>query len=52
MLKASRQDPTQNDQKSLDILRRLYPQGSLTLHRSPIPNHDFWTFLVPAASSP
>ncbi len=52
MVKANVQDPTQNDQKSLDLLHQLYPQGSLTLQHSPIPNHDFWTYFVPAASSP
>jgi hypothetical protein len=52
MVKASLQDPTQNDQKSLDRLKQLYPQGSLSLHRSPIPGHDFWVFSVPAAASP
>src|SRR5512143_256924 len=35
--KASTTDPTQNDQDTVDALRRLYPQGSLSLHRSPIP---------------
>ncbi len=52
MLKANTQDPSQNDQKSLDTLKQLYPQGSLSLHQSAIPNHDFWTYFVPAASSP
>ncbi len=52
MLKASTVDPTQNDQKSINALEQLYPQGQLTLHHSPIPGHDFWTFFVPAASSP
>jgi hypothetical protein len=47
MVKANLQDPSQNDQKSLDILRQLYPQGSLSLHKSPIPNHDFWIYFVP-----
>lgn len=52
MVKASLQDPTQNDQKSIDILHQLYPQGTVTLHHSPIPGHDFWVFLVLAAASP
>ncbi len=52
MLKASLQDPSQNDQKSIDELKQLYPQGSLSLHKSAIAGHDFWTFFVPAASSP
>lgn len=49
MVKANLQDPTQNDRKSLDRLKQLYPQGSLSLHRSPIPGHDFWVFSVLAA---
>ncbi|HEX8991831.1 MAG TPA: glycosyltransferase family 39 protein [Anaerolineales bacterium] len=52
MVKANLQDPSQNDQKSLDLLKQLYPQGTRTLQRSPIPNHDFWTFFVPASASP
>jgi hypothetical protein len=48
MVKASRQDPTANDQKSLDILKQLYPQGSLSLHHSPVAGHDFWIYFVPA----
>ena len=52
MVKANVQDPTQNDQESLDLLKQLYPQGTLTRHRSTIPNHDFWTYFVPGASSP
>ena len=52
LVKANLQDPTQNDQKSLDLLKQLYPQGTLTLQRSSIPNHDFWTFFVPASASP
>jgi hypothetical protein len=50
--KASLDDPAVNDQKALDVLRQLYPQGSLSLHRSPIPAHDFWIYFVPALSSP
>ena len=52
MLKASLTDPSQNDQKSVDLLKQLYPQGTLDLHRSPIPGHDFWVFSVPAAANP
>ena len=52
MVKANLDDPKQNDQQSLDILRQLYPQGSVALHRSPIPGHDFWLYTVPAPSSP
>jgi hypothetical protein len=52
MVKANLQDATQNDSKSLDVLKQLYPQGSLSLHRSPVPGHDFWIYSVPAAASP
>ena len=48
MVKANVQDPTTNDQKSLDILKQLYPQGVLSLHHSPVPGHDFWIYLVPS----
>jgi len=51
IVKASLTDATANDQKSVDMLGQLYPQGSLSLHRSPLPGHDFWVFLVPAPSS-
>jgi len=47
MVKADTQNPTSNDQKSLDLLDQLYPQGSLSLHKSPVPGHDFWIFFVP-----
>ncbi len=49
IVKADTQDPTGNDQKSVDQLEHLYPQGSLSLHRSPVPGRDFWIYLVPAA---
>ncbi len=52
MLKANFNDPSQDDRKSVEELKQLYPQGTLSLHRSPIPNHDFWVFSVPATSSP
>ncbi len=48
MVKASSQDPTANDQKSLNTLKQLYPQGSLSLHHSSVPGHDFWIYFVPA----
>jgi dolichyl-phosphate-mannose-protein mannosyltransferase len=51
IVKASLTDPTANDQKSVDLLRQLYPQGSLGLHRSPVPGHDFWVYFVPALST-
>jgi hypothetical protein len=47
IVKANTQDPSSNDQKSLDLLAQLYPQGSLSLHKSPEPGHDFWIFFVP-----
>jgi hypothetical protein len=52
MVKANLQDPSQNDQESLDVLKQLYPQGSLGLHRSSIPGRDFWTFFIPATLGP
>jgi len=48
MVKADLQDPTTNDEKSLDILKQLYPQGMLSLHHSPVPGKDFWIYFVPA----
>ena len=48
MAKADLQDLSSNDQKSLDILKQLYPRGSLSLHHSPVPGHDFWIYFVPA----
>ncbi len=50
--KASLTDPTANDQNALDILKQLYPQGSLSLHRSPVAGHDFWIYLVSGPSLP
>jgi hypothetical protein len=47
IVKANTQDPSSNDQKSLDLLNQLYPQGALSLHKSPVPGHDFWIFFVP-----
>ena len=52
MVKADLNDPSQNDQASVDLLKQLYPQGSLSLHRSPILGHDFWVYFVPQASAP
>jgi hypothetical protein len=49
--KANLDDPGANDQKAIDLLRQLYPQGSLGLHRSAVPGHDFWIYFVPALSS-
>ncbi len=49
--KADTTDPSGNDQKSVDALEQLYPQGSLSLHRSPVPGRDFWVYFVPAPSA-
>lgn len=49
--KASTADPGQNDQKSVDALKQLYPQGSLSLHHSPVPGRDFWVFFVPGSTT-
>lgn len=47
IVKANKDDPTQNDQESLDILKNLYPAGQLRLFSSDIPGHDFWIYFVP-----
>ena len=52
IVKANVQDPTQDDRASVSELKLLYPQGTLNLHRSAIPNHDFWSFSVPAVPGP
>jgi hypothetical protein len=52
IVKASQEDPRANDQSSVDLLRQFYPQGSLTLHQSAVPGHDFWVYFVPSPSSP
>ncbi len=52
LAKASLTDPTANDQNAVDILKQLYPQGSLSLHRSPVAGHDFWIYFVPGPSLP
>lgn len=52
LAKASLDDPSANDQSTLDLLRKIYPQGSLGLHRSALPGHDFWVYFVPALSPP
>jgi hypothetical protein len=48
MVKANTEDPTVNDQSSLDLLQELYPNGQLRLFDSDVPGHDFWIFFVPA----
>ena len=50
--KASLIDPAANDQKTIDTLMQLYPDGAVSLHRSAVPGHDFWVFLVPAPAKP
>jgi hypothetical protein len=52
MVKANMADPSQDDEQSVTELRQLYPQGTLSLHQSPIPNHDFWIYFVPAGPNP
>jgi len=47
MVKADLVNTGSNDQKSLDLLKQLYPQGTLSLHQSPIQGHDFWIYFVP-----
>ncbi len=48
LVKAQLKVPVDNDQETLDVLRRLYPQGTLKLHRSDVEGHEFWIFSVPA----
>jgi hypothetical protein len=52
LARANTESPDLNDQRAIDTLRELYPQGSLSLHRSPVPGHDFWIYFVPALSIP
>ena len=47
ILKANTEDPTVNDQQSVDALKALYPNGALRLFDSDISGHDFWIFFVP-----
>jgi len=47
MLKANTEDPNTNDQKSLDILKSLYPDGQLRMFDSDVAGHDFWIYFVP-----
>jgi hypothetical protein len=48
IVKADLTNPDLNDQATLDVLEQLYPQGSVGLHTSDIPGHDFWIYFVPA----
>jgi Dolichyl-phosphate-mannose-protein mannosyltransferase len=50
--KASLTDAAANDQQTIDTLAQLYPGGRVSLHRSAVPGHEFWVFLVPAPSQP
>ncbi|HEY5983193.1 MAG TPA: glycosyltransferase family 39 protein [Anaerolineales bacterium] len=52
MARANLEKPELNDQKAIDALKALYPQGSLSLHRSQIAGHEFWVYFVPASSTP
>ena len=47
MVKANTDDPTGNDQETLNVLKSLYPEGMLRLFESDVPGHDFWIFTVP-----
>lgn len=47
IVKANTEDPTTNDQASLNILQSLYPNGQLRIFDSDVPGHDFWIFFVP-----
>jgi hypothetical protein len=47
MVKANLQIPEADDQETLDVLKELYPNGSLEIHRSDVEGHDFWIYSVP-----
>ncbi|MBN1453678.1 MAG: glycosyltransferase family 39 protein [Anaerolineales bacterium] len=47
MVKANPQVPEADDQETLDLLKELYPAGSLELYRSDVEGHDFWMYSVP-----
>jgi hypothetical protein len=47
LVKANVDDPTGNDQETLDVLENIYPKGQLRMFDSDIPGHDFWIFTVP-----
>jgi len=52
--KAHTELPDLNDGNAVAALREMYPQGSLSLHRSTVPGreHDFWVYFVPALTGP
>jgi hypothetical protein len=47
MVKADLELPEANDQKTLDVLESLYPDGQLRMFDSDVPGHDFWIYSVP-----
>ena len=47
MVRANVEDPSGNDQETLDVLESLYPDGQLRMFDSDVPGHDFWIFTVP-----
>jgi hypothetical protein len=48
MVKANLEVPENNDQETLDVLRELYPGGTLEMYDSDVTGHDFWMYSVPA----
>ena len=48
MVKANLDVPENNDQETLDVLRELYPQGTLDMYDSDVIGHDFWIYSVSA----
>ena len=47
IVKANPQVPEADDQETLDVLRELYPQGTLEMYNSDVSGHDFWIYSVP-----
>jgi hypothetical protein len=47
IVKADLDNPDVNDEESLDLLKKLYPNGQLRMFDSDVPGHDFWIFTVP-----
>lgn len=47
--KGDNPDGSDTDTATLDVLRQLYPSGSLGVFDSPLPGKDFWIYTVPAA---
>ncbi len=48
LVRANQDLPEANDQATLDVLRELYPQGTLDMYDSDVIGHDFWIYSVPA----